>query len=136
MSSDAKSKTSVENKPHVKRTPDARRTSSASEDEDSEDEDSDLVDGKSSWPSPDIPHVFQKPAYSSRTLDQFYYPALDDTSARDKDQTISKWSGTPLDKNGRDEAADDSLVIMVDQFWCWIIDESVLSVFPAMFFDH
>lgn len=60
-----------------------------------------------------------------RTLDQFYYPALNDTSDRDADQTISKWSGKKLPPNGRDKAVDDSLLIMVDQLWCWVLDDSV-----------
>jgi hypothetical protein len=86
------------------------------------------VDGEDSWPITSPSQVIQKPQYLRRTLDQFYYPALDDTSDRDKDQTISKWTGTPLKQNGRDKAATDSAMIMVDQFWCWIIDESLSSV--------
>jgi hypothetical protein len=88
----------------------------------------DLVDGTTSWPTTPPSQVGQKPQYLRRTLDQFYYPALEDTSDRDKDQTISKWTGTPLKQNGRDKAATDSAMIMVDQFWCWIIDESLSSV--------
>jgi hypothetical protein len=93
------------------------------------------VDGRSSWPSRKTFHNVQNPRYPiypSRTLDQFGYPALDDTSLRDKDQTISKWSGTPLKQDGRDEAAPDSLMIMVDQFWCWVIDESLSSILQIM----
>ncbi|KAF2681263.1 hypothetical protein K458DRAFT_372123 [Lentithecium fluviatile CBS 122367] len=34
--------------------------------------------------------------------------------------------------NGRNAALDDSLLIMVDQLWCWIIDsQTVLSFFPS-----
>jgi len=87
-----------------------------------------LVDGKTSWPTTPPSQGTKRPQYLRRTLDQFYYPALDDTSARDGDQTISKWSGTPLKHNGRDKAVPDSAMIMVDQFWCWIIDESLSSV--------
>jgi hypothetical protein len=61
-----------------------------------------------------------------RALDQFYYPALDDTSARDADQTISKWSGKGLDRDGREHAVNDSLLILVDQLWCWVVDERKL----------
>jgi hypothetical protein len=53
---------------------------------------------------------------------------LIDTSFRDKDQTISKWSGTSWKQGGMDEAALDSAMIMVDQFWCWIIDEGLSSI--------
>jgi hypothetical protein len=65
-----------------------------------------------------------------RTLDQFYYPALDDTSDRDADQTVSKWSGKGLiaESDGRARAVDDSLLIMVDQLWCWVIDEGTFSL--------
>ena len=90
------------------------------------------VDGEDSWPITSPSQVIQKPQYLRRTLDQFYYPALDDTSARDGDQTISKWSGTPLKHNGRDKAVPDSAMIMVDQFWCWIIDEGLSPVLLAL----
>lgn len=59
-----------------------------------------------------------------RTLDQFYYSGLEDTRARDAGQTVSKWTGTStIDKNGRREAVDDSLVVMVDQLWVWVLDD-------------
>lgn len=66
-----------------------------------------------------------------RTLDQFYYPALTDTSTRDADQTISKWSGTGGNQatEGKSRATGDSLLIMVDQLWCWVVDESMLPTF-------
>ncbi|RYO52990.1 hypothetical protein AA0113_g9593 [Alternaria arborescens] len=82
-----------------------------------------------SWP---LFRTIKRPQYLRRTLDQFYYPSLTDTSARDKDQTISKWSGTPLEQHGRNEAATDSAMIMVDQFWCWIIDKNtIITSFPS-----
>ena len=90
-----------------------------------------LVDGETSWPISPPSQFIQRPQYLRRTLDQFYYPALDDTSDRDEDQTISKWTGTPL-KDGRDKAASDSAMIMVDQFWCWIIDEGLSPVLLAL----
>ncbi|CAN9386060.1 unnamed protein product [Alternaria alternata] len=94
------------------------------------------VDGEDSWPITSPSQAIQKPQYLRRTLDQFYYPALDDTSDRDKDQTISKWTGTPLKQNGRDKAATDSAMIMVDQFWCWIIDEkTIMTSFPSGIFS-
>lgn len=77
-------------------------------------------------------HVRERPSYPRRTLDQFYYPALGKTGERDKDQTISKWSGAALEQGGRSSAATDSAIIMVDQFWCWIIDNSLLFVPLAM----
>lgn len=59
-----------------------------------------------------------------RTLDQFYYPSLRNTEKRDADQTISKWTGSGLTEGGRDAAAPDSRMIMVDQLWCWVLDNS------------
>ncbi|KAH8710144.1 hypothetical protein GQ44DRAFT_830452 [Phaeosphaeriaceae sp. PMI808] len=77
--------------------------------------------------------LFQHPPlHPRRTLDQFYYSSLTDTTARDRDQTISKWTGSDIDQDGRDSAADDSLLIMIDQLWCWVLDErTVLSFFPS-----
>jgi hypothetical protein len=86
------------------------------------------VDGQTSWPKVPPFEIDPKHQYPRRTLDQFYYPALCDTSARDKDQTISKWTGTSFKQDSRNEAVADSAMIMVDQFWCWIIDESLSSV--------
>lgn len=59
-----------------------------------------------------------------RTLDQFYYSSLGDTSSRDRDQTISKWTGPNVPADGRTGAVDQSLIIMVDQLWCWVVDDS------------
>jgi hypothetical protein len=65
-----------------------------------------------------------RPLHPRRTLDQFYYSSLRNTDARDADQTISKWTGAGLRADGRLSAADDSLLIMVDQMWCWVLDDS------------
>jgi hypothetical protein len=64
------------------------------------------------------------PLHPRRSLDQFYYSSLADTYVRDTDQTISKWSGAGLEEDGRRRAANDSLLIMVDQVWCWVLNES------------
>jgi hypothetical protein len=82
------------------------------------------VDGSRSWPTMTSPDVIDNQKYPRRTLDQFYYPALHDTSVRDKDQTVSKWTGTALGLDGKEKASTDSLLIMIDQFWCWIINKS------------
>jgi hypothetical protein len=63
-----------------------------------------------------------------RTLDQFYYPALIDTHIRDADQTISKWSGKDVAADGKARATSDSLLIMVDQLWCWVVDGGLASL--------
>ncbi|KAK3294459.1 uncharacterized protein B0H64DRAFT_188360 [Chaetomium fimeti] len=73
-----------------------------------------------------------KPLHPRRTLDQFYYSSLWNTSTRDSDQTISKWTGTGVEPGGRQRAASSSRLIMVDQLWCWVLDEkTVLSFFPS-----
>ncbi|KAK0641789.1 hypothetical protein B0T16DRAFT_220794 [Cercophora newfieldiana] len=71
-----------------------------------------------------------------RTLDQFYYAGLQDTATRDAGQTVSKWTGaSSMSTNGRDQAESDSLVVMVDQLWLWILDgDCLLSFFPSA--DH
>ncbi|CAI6340753.1 unnamed protein product [Periconia digitata] len=49
-----------------------------------------------------------------RSLDQFFYSSLPETSSRDKDQVISK--NTPEDARGGKK------MIMVDQLWLWMLE--------------
>ncbi|KAF2836661.1 hypothetical protein M501DRAFT_222725 [Patellaria atrata CBS 101060] len=88
-----------------------------------------------------------------RSLDQFYYHALDkdDIRRRDEDQVMYKWykenklaeSYSAYKEQGKDkiEANDimtedefirkDCKIVMVDQLWCWIIgDHTVITSFP------
>lgn len=58
------------------------------------------------------------PLHIRRTLDQYCFVNLDDTSKRDKDQVV--YRGT-LDKR---DSRTQSRVIMVDQLWLWILDNS------------
>lgn len=58
------------------------------------------------------------PLHIRRTLDQFYFHTLDDTSARDCDQVVHR---------GTRGAKDHTRIIMVDQLWLWILDDSILS---------
>ena len=72
------------------------------------------------------------PLHPRRTLDQSYYGALKSTGARDRDQVV--YRGTtpePHDcprpkhcKPCRDDSRKVSRLIMVDQLWLWILDES------------
>jgi hypothetical protein len=82
--------------------------------------------------TPQTVHGLTDSSHPRRTLDQFYYPALDDTSSRDADQTVSKWSGKDLGRDGRQQAVDDSLLVLVDQLWCWVVDEG-MSCFLASY---
>ncbi|KAF2647564.1 hypothetical protein K491DRAFT_784656 [Lophiostoma macrostomum CBS 122681] len=71
-----------------------------------------------------------------RTLDQYYYGSLTDTISRDADQTISKWTSLDDVRNkkscGKKKATDDSLLLMVDQIWCWVVDDrTILTFFPS-----
>lgn len=65
------------------------------------------------------------PLHPRRSLDQFYYSSLSDTRERDADQTVSKWTGSrsKIAEDGRDEAERDSLIVMVDQLWVWVLNE-------------
>ncbi|KAL1635968.1 hypothetical protein SLS56_001320 [Neofusicoccum ribis] len=54
--------------------------------------------------------------HARRSLDQYFYTALDDTSARDADQVVMKRSGRML-------PPEDRKMIMVDQLWLWILDQ-------------
>ncbi|KAF1358915.1 hypothetical protein EJ07DRAFT_121732, partial [Lizonia empirigonia] len=58
-----------------------------------------------------------------RTLDQFYYSGLEDTSIRDARQTVSKWTGKEPGARGREKVEDDSFVIMIDQLWVWSLKD-------------
>ncbi|RYP33752.1 hypothetical protein DL767_004619 [Monosporascus sp. MG133] len=60
------------------------------------------------------------PLHIRRTLDQYYFVTLDDTSQRDKDQVV--YRGT---------RAGYTRVVMVDQLWLWILDENtIITSFP------
>jgi hypothetical protein len=49
-----------------------------------------------------------------RSLDQYFYSSLPETSSRDKDQVVSKYK--PKDSRGGEK------MIMVDQMWLWLIE--------------
>lgn len=67
----------------------------------------------------------ESPLHPRRTLDQFYYGSLNDTSSRDADQVISKWANLKSGNDGRETAESESLMIMIDQLWCWVLDNSM-----------
>lgn len=64
-----------------------------------------------------------------RSLDQYFYPNLNDTSSRDKDQVV--WRST-------EKALGGPTMIMVDQLWLWVIKipssgaakTAILTCFP------
>lgn len=55
-----------------------------------------------------------------RSLDQFFYSHLSDTTQRDNDQVITK--NTKWSKTGGPKMA------MVDQLWLWVIDPNITEV--------
>ncbi|KAK8102512.1 hypothetical protein PG984_015658 [Apiospora sp. TS-2023a] len=73
------------------------------------------------------------PLHIRRTLDQYYFVTLDDTSQRDKDQVV--YRGT-LDK--KRETKSQSRVVMVDQLWLWILDDTLIIIDQCsrVFFDR
>lgn len=89
----------------------------------------------------------EPPIHFRRTLDQFGYPNLRSTVARDDDQMLWKRTRRParLDDQLREylEDADedgeesdptefmDGNVLMVDQLWLWIVDQkTIVTFFP------
>jgi hypothetical protein len=82
------------------------------------------------------------PLHPRRTLDQSYYGKLKDTATRDRDQVVYR-ATTPvghdcqenIDKDDRwrkcRQCQEDSRkvprLIMVDQLWLWVLDESMSS---------
>jgi hypothetical protein len=76
------------------------------------------------------------------TLDQYYYPVLEDTSVRDGDQVLSKFLQNNSD-HGKDQLAitnaktrskagssnsGEKQILMVDQLWMWIVDEGATTI--------
>jgi vacuolar-type H+-ATPase subunit C/Vma6 len=57
------------------------------------------------------------PLHIRRTLDQFYYYMLNNTSDRDKGQVVSRYVKRTF--------GDPSLVMMVDQLWLWVLDGGI-----------
>ena len=57
-----------------------------------------------------------------RSLDQFFYSRLPNTTQRDNDQVVSKntkWS------------PDGTKMVMVDQLWLWVIDPNITELEPG-----
>jgi hypothetical protein len=60
-----------------------------------------------------------------RTLDQFYYPMLQDTELRDGDQVVEKYY-KKIDAKKRGGIQRDYKILMVDQLWLWVLNQSNL----------
>ncbi|KAL2802291.1 hypothetical protein BJX63DRAFT_426163 [Aspergillus granulosus] len=62
------------------------------------------------------------PLHPRRTLDQYFYYTLNNTSRRNQDQVVARY--------GRREGKKQPIVLMVDQLWLWRLDNVVVSCFP------
>ena len=99
---------------------------------------------------------YDPPFHTRRTLDQFGYPNLSDTRARDDDQMLYKitknypqnkeYNAATKDNDGKNSKLDnvdedesslkddhylqvkDGKVLMVDQVWLWVVDNGRDSV--------
>ncbi len=72
------------------------------------------------------------PLHPRRTLDQSYYGALKSTGTRDRDQVVFRGTtpdahdcvGADMCRQCRDDVKKVPRLIMVDQLWLWVLDES------------
>jgi len=73
------------------------------------------------------------PLHCRRTLDQYYYHTLANTSRRDKDQTAMRHF---RDDNDAESPPPDEIITMVDQLWMWVLPpcgsspSTVITAFP------
>ncbi|KAL8375857.1 hypothetical protein RB595_007131 [Gaeumannomyces hyphopodioides] len=68
----------------------------------------------------------KSPMHIRRTLDQFYFLTLEDTSERDRDQVV--YRATKARYKLRKQIPR---VVMVDQLWLWILDDhTIITSFP------
>ncbi|KAI1382956.1 ankyrin repeat-containing domain protein [Hypoxylon trugodes] len=76
----------------------------------------------------------QHPLHPRRTLDQYYYHTLDDTSERDSDQTAARYYKA-REKQFKNNDIKEVLT-MVDQLWMWVLPRcgkapcTVITAFP------
>ncbi|KAF3015892.1 hypothetical protein E8E14_009873 [Neopestalotiopsis sp. 37M] len=64
----------------------------------------------------------KSPLHIRRTLDQYYFLTLDNTSERDRDQVVYR---------GTRSLSLTTRVVMVDQLWMWILDDhTIITAFP------
>ncbi|MCJ1464874.1 hypothetical protein MMC07_003489 [Pseudocyphellaria aurata] len=61
-----------------------------------------------------------------RTLDQYYYHTMKDTTERDEDQVVYRYA-----RKMWPEEDESVYILMVDQLWLWILDgDTVITSFP------
>jgi hypothetical protein len=64
------------------------------------------------------------PLHMRRTLDQYFYPKLENTSLRDTNQVVYRET-----RSGKYFRYRTTRVVMVDQLWLWILDNSKRSIY-------
>ncbi|KAJ6020907.1 Mg2+ transporter protein CorA-like/Zinc transport protein ZntB [Penicillium herquei] len=84
----------------------------------------------------------QSASQEPMTLDQYFYPTIEDTDKRDNDQVVSRYlervknHADQENADGRNEKArspgapstevDQKTILIVDQVWMWILDGSTI----------
>lgn len=63
----------------------------------------------------------EPPMHPRRTLDQYYFSTLKDTILRDKDQVVYRGTKT---RSFEGSSWHEPQIVMVDQLWLWILDDS------------
>lgn len=100
------------------------------------------TDASKEHTNPNISQRLRPITHRPLTLDQYYYPTLIDTDSRDKDQVLSRYldakameahrehdsegtltASTTTSQSGI-EAKHSANILIVDQIWMWIVDES------------
>ena len=76
-----------------------------------------------------LPELGRSPVHIRRTLDQFQYYMTEDTEDRDADQVVSRYFQ-------RCHPTQGVPVMMIDQLWLWILDESELASSRGTFIDY
>jgi hypothetical protein len=67
------------------------------------------------------------PLHMRRTLDQYYYWTVTDTTAEDQNQVVCHGTRSSSDPEATGR------VVMVDQLWMWILDESTTHSLSYIF---
>ncbi|KAJ5369278.1 uncharacterized protein N7496_009038 [Penicillium cataractarum] len=72
----------------------------------------------------------EHPLHIRRTLDQYYYHTVTDTSRRDQDQVLGRYQ--------KENGLKPNILTMVDQLWLWVLKgeqgkpDTVVSCFPVL----
>ncbi|KAH7395253.1 hypothetical protein DE146DRAFT_102053 [Phaeosphaeria sp. MPI-PUGE-AT-0046c] len=73
----------------------------------------------------------QQPLHIRQSLDQHHFHKIADSTARDMDQVVARWHGSPA-------GSEDHNILVVDQLWIWVISpfqesgpDIVITSFPT-----